>query len=106
MRLNSLTGEHFSGSRVIWALSHHWWWDGMHRDVIQQVRQCAECALVSRGESVTHPPLHPIAVQRTFQIVAVDILDFPITSRGNKHVLVFQVYLTKWPMVRGPHKSW
>ncbi len=26
-------------------------------------------------------------------------MDLPITTQGNKHVVVFQDYLTKWPMV-------
>ena len=45
------------------------------------------------------PPLHSIPVERPFQIVGVDIMDLPITSQGNKHVLVFQDFWTKWPMV-------
>ena len=45
------------------------------------------------------PPLHPIPVQQAFQIVRVDVMDLPLTESGNKHVLVFQDFLTKWPMV-------
>ena len=45
------------------------------------------------------PPLHPIPVQRVFQIVGVDILDLPRTEAGNKHVVVFQDFLSKWPLV-------
>ena len=45
------------------------------------------------------PPLHPIPVQRAFQIVGLDVMDLPKTESGNKHVVVFQDYLTKWPFV-------
>ena len=48
---------------------------------------------------VKRPPLHPIPVQRPFQVVGVDIMELPLTEAGNKYVLVFQDYLTKWPMV-------
>jgi len=41
------------------------------------------------------PPLYPIPVKRPFQIVGVDIVDLPITTAGNKHVIVFQDYFTK-----------
>lgn len=71
----------------------------MYGDVIRRVKGCVECAVVSGGGRVTLPPFHPIPVQRPFQILAVDIMDLPTTTRGNKHVLVFQDYLTKWPMV-------
>ena len=31
--------------------------------------------------------------------MGVDIMDLPKTERGNQHVIVFQDFLTKWPMV-------
>ena len=71
----------------------------MHRDCVQFARNCPECAIVSGGGKVAKPPLHPIPVARPFQIVGVDIMDLLTTNQGNKHVLVFQDYLTKWPMV-------
>ncbi len=43
--------------------------------------------------------LHLSSQSRPFQIVGVDVMDLPITTQGNKHVVVFQDYLTKWPMV-------
>ena len=94
-----LTGGHFSGNRVFRTLSRHWWWDGIYGDVVQQVKRCTEFAIVCGGGKVGLPPLHPIPVQRPLQILVVDIMDLPATTQGNKHVIVFQVYLTKWPMV-------
>ena len=44
------------------------------------------------------PPLHPIPVQKPFQIIGVDIMDLPVTESGNRHVVVFQDFLTKWPL--------
>jgi hypothetical protein len=42
-------------------------------------------------------------VQRPFQIVGVDIMDLPLTKRGNQHVLVFQDHFSKWPIyIRNP----
>ena len=38
-------------------------------------------------------------MQRPFQIIGVDIMDLPRTQQGNKHVIVFQDFFTKWPMV-------
>ena len=45
------------------------------------------------------PLLQPISVQRPFQLLGVDIMDLPKTENGNKHVLVFQDFLSKWPVV-------
>lgn len=92
-------GGHFSGRRTYGALVRRWWWDGMHADALRFARNCPACAIVSGAGKLQRPPLHPIPVQRPFQIVGVDIMDLPKTLDGNCHVLVFQDYLTKWPLV-------
>ena len=90
---------HFSGKRTYATLVRLWWWDGMHTDVLRFVRNCPVCATVSGGGKVIRPPLHPIPVQRPFQLIGVDVMDLPMTNDGNCHVVVFQDYLTKWPLV-------
>ena len=92
-------GGHFSGRRTYRMLARQWWWNGMYSEALRYVRNCPECAVVAGSGSHRRPPLHPIPVRRPFQIVGVDIMDLPKTSEGNKHVVVFQDYLTKWPMV-------
>ena len=54
---------------------------------------------MSGSGKLVKPPLHPIPVQRPFQILGVDVMDLPVTEKGNKHVVVFQDYFTKWPLV-------
>ncbi len=92
-------GGHFSGNRLYNTLARHWWWERMYSDAIQYAQTCPECAVVSGGGRRHLPQLHPIPVQRPFQIVGVDIMDLPKTQQGNKHVLVFQDFFTKWPLV-------
>ena len=90
---------HFSGTRLYKSLVKYWWWPNMYADCRRHCSGCPQCAIVSSSGRVNKPPLHPIAVQRPFQIVGLDIMDLPKTAAGNKHVVVFQDYLTKWPMV-------
>ena len=92
-------GAHFSGPKLFNALSRHWWWEGMFADIVHFTRNCPECAVVSGGSKPVKPPLHPIPVQKPFQVVGVDIMELPVTNSGNRYVLVFQDYLTKWSMV-------
>ena len=62
-------------------------------------QNCGECAIV-RGTGRRHrPPLHPIPVQRPFQIVGVDVMELPLTRHGNRYVVMFQDFLIKWPLV-------
>ena len=91
----NLVGGHFSADKLYRSLVKHWWWDGMYADVVQFVRSCPECAVSTGGGKKIVPPLHPIPVQRPFQIVGTDIMELPKTTRGNRYVLVFQDYLTK-----------
>ena len=71
----------------------------MYDDAMNFCRSCPECVTVSGSGKLVKPPLHPIPIQRPFQILGVDVMDLPITEKGNKHVVVFQDYFTKWPLV-------
>ena len=90
---------HFSGNRLYNVLACVWWWEGMYKDAVSHSKSCPDCAIAVGGGRPGRPPLQPIPVQRIFQIVGVDVMDLPRTERGNKHVLVFQDFLSKWPMV-------
>lgn len=62
-------------------------------------RNCAECAITTGTQREKQPPLHPIAVQRPFQIWGIDIMELPRTIKGNRYVIVTQEFLTKWLLV-------
>ena len=71
----------------------------MFSAVVTFCKKCPDCAIVTGGGRQHRPLLRPIPVQRPFQKIGVDIMDLPCTERGNKHVVVFQDKLTKWPIV-------
>ena len=92
-------GGHYSGNRLYNVLITNWYWDGIYNDALKFCKSCPQCAIVTGGERHVKQPLHPIPVQRIFQIIGLDIMDLPVTEQGNKHVIVFQDYFSKWPMV-------
>ena len=96
---SGLMAGHFGVSRMYGALCHSWWWEGMYTDVYQYCHNCQQCAISGGGSRRLKPPLHTIPVQRAFQIMGVDVLELPKTKRGNQYAIVFQDFLTKWPMV-------
>ena len=71
----------------------------MYTDAVEFCKSCPLCAIVSGGERHVKQPLHPIPMQKPFQIIGLDIMDLPRIDQGNKHVVVFQDYFSKWPMV-------
>ena len=58
----------------------------LYRDCIAFCKNCAECVMVSGSGRVQRPPLHPIPVQKPFQIMGVDNMELPVTEGGNKYV--------------------
>ena len=53
------------------------------------------CASRSGSKKRCRPELQPIPVG-PFHCVGVDVLQLPLTHDGNKYVVVFMDYLTKW----------
>ena len=92
-------GEHFSGQHTYNSLAYHWWWKNMYPDVIEFCKNYPECAIVLGHSRRNKSPLYPIAVQRPFQIVGVDVMDLLKMSQGIQDVIVFQDMFTKWPLV-------
>ena len=90
---------HFSGPRLYKALAHRWWWQGMYSDCLRHAKSCPQCVVVGGTVRVRKPPLQPIPVDRLFQIVGVDVMELPVTARGNRYVVVFQDFLSKFPLV-------
>ena len=86
---------HFSGEKLYKALVRHWWWPSMYSDMVNHRANCPQCAVVHFLGQLNRSPLHPIPVQCVFQIIGVDVMDLPRTEAGNKHMVVFQDFLTK-----------
>lgn len=92
-------GAHFSGQRIFNVLVTSWWWEHMFTNTTKFSRACTECAITTGVGRKIKPPLHPIPVQRPFQILGIDVMDLPLTESGNRHVVVIQDLFTKWPFV-------
>ena len=56
----------------------------MYRDVTEHCSSCPQCAVVNTSGWVHQPLLQPIPVQGPFQIVGVDVMELPVTKKGNK----------------------
>ena len=57
-----------------------------------------DCAMKKSPRNRHHAPLFPIPVENAFDRVAVDCLEpFPCSNAGNRYVVVFTEYLTRWP---------
>ena len=69
----------------------------MFSDVSHRYRSCCDCAMRKSSRNRHKAPLLPIPVQDAFDRVACDIIGpFPVSKAGNRYVVVFSEYLTKW----------
>ena len=71
----------------------------MFKDATAFAKSCPECVIAMGTGRRFKPPLQPIPVSRPFQILGIDVMDLPLTERGNKHVVVVQDLFNKWPFV-------
>ena len=69
----------------------------MRSDIDHYCKSCLVCVSRKGGCRPSKPPLHSIPVGGPFHRVAVDVLQLPLTARGNRYVVVFVDYFTKWP---------
>ena len=67
----------------------------MYQEALQYAKNCSQCAIVKGTRRKQKPTLHLISTEQSFQIVNVDIMELPMTTRGNKYVVVFQDLSTK-----------
>ena len=71
------------------------YWVGMLQDIDQYCWECTICQ-VSKSSSPQKAPLQNIPIGKPWEMVGVDILQVPISSRNNQYLLVIQDYFTKW----------
>ena len=67
----------------------------MSDDVNSYCRQCTTCQ-ATKLPTPTPAPLTNTLIGRPWQMVAVDVLEVPMSYRQNCYLLVVQDYFTKW----------
>ena len=90
-------GGDFGTVKTYEKLRTRYYWRKMFSDVSHWCRSCCDCAMTKSPRSRHKAPLLPIPVQDAFDRVACDIIGpFPVSKAGNRYVVVFSEYLTKW----------
>ena len=73
-------------------------WRNMFRDIDRWCKSCVDCAMKKSPRNRHRAPLLPIPVKNAFDGIAVDCLGpFPRSNAGNRYVVDFTEYLTRWP---------
>ena len=70
-------------------------WPNMHNDVKEFCKNCVLCQR-SKLPNPTPAPLTSMPIGRSWEMIAVDILEVPMSTNGNRYLMVVQDYFTKW----------
>ncbi len=74
-----------------------YWWPNMAKEIKEWVASCPICQVHNRNFGPKIGKLVPVMAKRPFQIMGMDILtDLPVTESGNKAIILFTDYYTKW----------
>ncbi|CAF0859482.1 unnamed protein product [Brachionus calyciflorus] len=93
---DNFTGAHLGHKKTWIKLSNRFYWPNCYSEVKNYVESCEICAKI-KNPPPNRAELNPITeFSKPFDMVAVDILELSTTSSGNKYVVVFTDYLTKW----------
>jgi len=94
---DGLFGGHLGFAKTFSRLHKKYWWPSMIKDVKSWIKTCPDCQAY-KARRVKYGFLQPIPVGNKFVKWAVDIIGpLPLTQLGNKYILVFTEYLTRWP---------
>ena len=88
--------NHQGTDETISRLSDFTYRVGIAKDAGNRCTHCVTCEIV---KAPARPPasLQPIVTTRPWEMVGVDILKVPMSSKGNKYLFVAQDYFSKWP---------
>ena len=80
------------------VIRRQFYWHQMFVDVSHYCKSCRDCAMKKAPRSGHKAPLIHIAVESPFHRVGVNCLEpLPMTMSGNRYIVVFTDYFTKWP---------
>ncbi|GBL81222.1 Transposon Ty3-I Gag-Pol polyprotein [Araneus ventricosus] len=95
---DSTSGGHFGVMKTLSKTRERFYWDRLRADVEKWCRECHACGARKGPKTRTKGRLQRYNVGAPFKRMALDILGpLPVTTKGNRYVLVLMDYFTKWP---------
>ena len=94
---NAPSGSHLGVSKTVEKVRRRFYWPGQRRDIERWCAACESCATRKALPTKPRAAMQADLPSGPFERVAMDILGpLPITTRGNKYILVVGDYFTKW----------
>uniref|UniRef100_A0A672G596 Gypsy retrotransposon integrase-like protein 1 n=1 Tax=Salarias fasciatus TaxID=181472 RepID=A0A672G596_SALFA len=89
-------GHHLGQKKTVHRIQSKYYWLGIIKDVVDWIKVCETCQHTERNKNLART-VRPIKVDAPWEIIGIDFLGpFPETQQGNKSVVVFIDYFSKW----------
>ena len=86
---------HFGFEKTVTRVCEVGYWVGMLSDIDKYCRECTVCQN-TKPLAPANAPLVNMPIGKAWEMVAVDILEVPLSHNNNRYLLVIQDYMTKW----------
>lgn len=91
-------GGHFGLNKTLQKIRQRYYWATCKRDVEEWYAKCKTCVARKEHDEKRKSPLQTYSVGAPFERIQVDILGpLPVTTSGNKYLLVAADCFTRWP---------
>jgi hypothetical protein len=96
----SRTAGHLGAGKVVPKVRQRFWWHHLKSDIENWCRQCEVCQRIKHPQRKGRAPMQRYTAGETMQRMAIYILGpLPVSSAGNRYILVASDYFTKWTEV-------
>ena len=92
---SQLSAGHLRPDKTAARIRQVGYWVGILHDIDQYCRECTVCQS-SKPPAPQKVPLISMPIGKPWQMVAVDILEVPLSFNRNRYLLVIQDYFSKW----------
>ena len=90
-------GDHLGIDKTADPVRERFYWHNYSKDIVEYIKTCDKCLRYRKSNRSERANIQSIPMGRSFEMVAMDILELPVTQRGNKYVLLVSDYFTRWP---------
>ena len=94
-----LSMSHLGRNKLSELMSGLIWHPQLVKVIEDVTRTCSLCQSHKTHAQTVNPPVSKLSMDRPFQLLSMDLVQLPTTSRGHKYCLVTVDHYTKWAAI-------